>query len=43
MEKKEKKLVYVEPEDFFPKEILEKYFPELFEEEEDSKEDQENE
>ena len=47
MEKKEKKsvpeLVYVEPDDYFPKELLEKYFPELFGEEEDSKEEQENE
>ena len=42
MEKKEKKLVYVEPEDYFPKEILEKYFPEVIENKRASQEKQED-
>ena len=42
MGEKKRGFVYVEPEDYFPKDILHKYFPEVIEDKRASQEKQED-
>ena len=41
MAKKKPDLVYVEHDDYFPKDLLEKYFPEVFDDYKDSEKEAE--